>query len=116
MIKTICDKCGKEIVINPFANAAANPNITITKTCGFTWDKKSIDLCSDCQRAFLKWLNEPSIVTVLEELKDDIANEALPQEYIDDVTVYVQAREECVDVIQRKIDSYTEKREDNNAG
>lgn len=117
MIKTICDKCGKEIEINPFANASvANPNITIMQTCGFTWDKKSIDLCSDCQRAFLKWLNEPSIVTVLEELKDDIANEALPQEYIDDVTVYVQAREECVDVIQRKIDSYTEKSEDNNAG
>lgn len=59
MTKTTCDKCGKEIVVNPFMNASvANPRITIMKTCGLTWDKKSIDLCSDCQRAFLEWLDE----------------------------------------------------------
>lgn len=111
MTKKICDKCGKEIVINPFMNVSvANPQIIIRKK-GSIWDDGSIDLCSDCQKAFLKWLNEPGVVSVLEELKDDIANEALPQEYIDDVTVYVQAREECVDVIQRKIDSYTEESE-----
>lgn len=111
MIKTICDKCGKEIVVNPFMNVSvANPRIIIKKK-GSIWDDESIDLCTDCQKAFLKWLNEPSIVSVLEDLQEDIMHEALPQEYIDDVTVYVQAREESVEVIQRKIDSYTEESE-----
>ena len=63
MTKITCDKCGKEIVVNPFMNVSAmNPNIIIKKK-GSIWDDESIDLCNDCKKAFLKWLDEPSVVS-----------------------------------------------------
>ena len=57
MVKTICDRCGKEIVNVP--KSMKNDFVLITTTDYVTcneYPRRKIDLCMSCREEFLKWL------------------------------------------------------------
>lgn len=57
MKKTFCDRCGKEFVRTAISNVVL-PYYRIEKWLSFpaSLTKIEVDLCKDCQSAFVDWI------------------------------------------------------------
>ena len=65
MTKTTCDRCGKEIRIDPLVNVRfPQYAITVCPVIGYT---KRVDLCSDCQDDLTVWLKGDDNVKAMDD-------------------------------------------------
>lgn len=61
MLAKICDRCGKPYGVtgdNRIEDMVIQTREEITDKgrIDYTYDRKAIDLCSDCAKSFVKWL------------------------------------------------------------
>lgn len=63
----ICDRCGKCFRVENRTNVLQK--IRIFKYINMTYCTNEFDLCDDCMKSFLKWMNEPFSKT--DEKTDD---------------------------------------------
>ena len=52
----ICDKCGNKINTNPMVNITL-PKFIISKIEDLAIGPQSVDLCSECEKKLVEWLN-----------------------------------------------------------
>ena len=76
MIIKVCDRCGKQFYpIQGFMQAELPSYNITTIEGGFSLNWRQVDLCSDCQNDFKKWMNAFKTSDLLVEIDGDISNE-----------------------------------------
>lgn len=57
MTTKTCDRCGSKISTDPMATNTILPMFSISMRGGFELGLRSVDLCPECEKKLVEWLN-----------------------------------------------------------